>query len=154
MPRPLAITPEQIKELMTWISAGNTEKDSIAAAGISESTYFEYKKIGALAQKKIEAGEEISTKEKTCVDLYNTVKQALIKAKVTAVGYVRAAMPTNWQAAMTYLERRYPDEYGRRDRMIHGGAVGILKMTPEDEAAYRENFALFFPDLSNKMEGE
>lgn len=31
---------------------------------------------------------------------------------MAAVAYVRQAMPMSWQAAMTYLERKYPKLWG------------------------------------------
>ena len=35
-------------------------------------------------------------------------------AVVYAVAMVKKAMPDNWQAAMTFLERRYPGQFARR----------------------------------------
>jgi hypothetical protein len=37
--------------------------------------------------------------------------------------YVRAAMPNDWRAAMTYLERTDPEHWSRRDRVAHSGQV-------------------------------
>jgi len=38
----------------------------------------------------------------------------------------QAHMPENWQAIATFLERRYPDRWGRKRLDIeHSGEVGI-----------------------------
>lgn len=47
---------------------------------------------------------------------WTVVKKAEAEAQAVAVGYVRKAMPTSWQAAMTYLERKFPRQWGRFDR--------------------------------------
>jgi hypothetical protein len=58
---------------------------------------------------------------------------------VTAVGYVRSAMQSSWQAAMTFLERRDPENWSRRDRLEHSGHVrtGTVDI-PDDEERMRK----------------
>lgn len=50
---------------------------------------------------------------------------AQLKAKLAS--YVMQAAPIQWQAAMTMLERLWPEEYGRRDRIKHevSGNIGL-----------------------------
>lgn len=47
-------------------------------------------------------------------------------------------MADNWQAAMTYLERKYPERWGRRDR---------LKIDIDPRAALADLLALSDDDL-------
>lgn len=44
----------------------------------------------------------------------NACKEAEDYAEAVAIGYIRNAMPKEWQAAAWWLERRHPDKYGRR----------------------------------------
>jgi hypothetical protein len=43
------------------------------------------------------------------------------EARITAVGYVRQAMASDWKAAMTFLERTDPEHWSRRYRVKHSG---------------------------------
>jgi hypothetical protein len=42
-------------------------------------------------------------------------------------GMIHRAAPDNWTAAMTFLERQFPDEFSRKDRVqhVHEGEVGL-----------------------------
>ena len=47
------------------------------------------------------------------------IKKALADFEVRTVTLVQQAAPADWRAAMTLLERRFPDRWGRRDRVDH-----------------------------------
>lgn len=60
-----------------------------------------------------------------CVVFSALLVKAEAQAEARAVGNVVAAGANSWQAAMTYLERKYPERWGRRDRMsLEGGPAG------------------------------
>jgi len=84
-----------------------------ALVGISEQTYYEWLRKGG--EGKQPYGEFLES-----------VKKAEAKAEELAVGTViRVGLDPenpNWQAAMTYLERRYPERWGRRNRLDMGNA--------------------------------
>ena len=48
-------------------------------------------------------------------DFRDAVKDAQARAEVYAVTIIHQAMPENWAAAMTFLERTHPDRWGRKD---------------------------------------
>lgn len=48
--------------------------------------------------------------------------RAKAAAEIKALTTIQQAMPDNWQAAGWYLERTYPDRYGRRERVNLSGA--------------------------------
>lgn len=52
------------------------------------------------------------------------VERAQAAAEVRAVANVMAAGQTQWQAAMTWLERTRPERYGRKDQVQHTGVQG------------------------------
>lgn len=86
-------TEETISEIEKNISTGLNSKDSAELAGISESHFYVW-------LKKKEFKERI--------------KKAELKRKNRLTAIVLAAAPTDWKAAMTYLERRYHDEFAQR----------------------------------------
>ena len=57
---------------------------------------------------------------------------------IEALTSIRQHFPTHWQCAMTYLERRYPREFGRRDprtvpeEMPEQEDVDVQKLTAEE----------------------
>ena len=56
--------------------------------------------------------------------------------KAEALEMVRAAFPKNWVAAMTFLERRWPNEYALRvvNRNINSNEAVLDKVSPEQLA--------------------
>ena len=50
-----------------------------------------------------------------------------MQAQTRLVGYVNDAAPKNWIAAMTLAERRWPEEFGRRDRNVISVDVESIK---------------------------
>jgi hypothetical protein len=55
-------------------------------------------------------------------------------------------MEKNWQAAMTYLERKFPQRWGRRVDVTTGGlpvmTVRVIKLDPETGEEMRPRFEL------------
>lgn len=69
-----------------------------------------------------------------CVLFVTLAERASAQAEVAAVAQVRLAGPNNWAAAMTFLERRHPEKWGRRDRVamegVQGGAPIQVQQVP------------------------
>lgn len=61
-----------------------------------------------------------------CILFVFLMERAEAEAEVTALSRVQLAAQDarHWQAAMTFLERRHPDHWGRRDRIEQTGAGG------------------------------
>ena len=135
--RQTKLTAEVQDTIVRAIEVGNYASVAAGAAGIGERTYWRWMEQG---ERDAEAGKD---------SIYQRFRQAVKKAEdeaeVAAVAYVRRAMPGNWQAAMTYLERKHPAKWGRRDRHEHTGADGgPIEITeaqmqdPELRASLRE----------------
>lgn len=106
MGRPSKLTSRAMRLVVSAVARGNTRKVAAEAAGISEPTLYRWLALGA---------EEGATKA------YREFREAIAKAEagavMAAVGVVRHAGRTSWQAMAWWLERRYPDEWGRKDRI-------------------------------------
>ena len=63
---------------------------------------------------------------------WQAIKDAESAAEAEAVAQVRLASRESWQAGMTWLERKFPDRWGRHERTEHTGEVKI-KIVYEDE---------------------
>lgn len=103
--RPTKLTPEIQRVIVSAIAKGNTREVAAAAAGIGRTTLFTWMSTGS------------SATHGPYRDFLNAVKKAESLAVMSMVGIVRHAAGESWQAAAWWLERRYPDEWGRKDRI-------------------------------------
>lgn len=103
--RPSKLTEETTKKLVKAIESGNYMKAACAYAGIDYTTF-------RLWMKK---GEE--AKSGRYFNFFHTMKRAEQVAEVKMVEQWQRHMPENWQAIATFMERRYPDRWGRNMRV-------------------------------------
>ena len=99
------LTPEVQEKIVAAIRSGNYANVSAEYAGISERTFYNW----------LQWGRE--REEEPYLQFMQAVKRAEREAEVRAVAIIQRLMVDNWQAAMTYLERKHPDCWGRRDRL-------------------------------------
>ena len=109
----IKLTPELQARVVLLIRAGNYVVTACGASGISDASYWAWKVRG-------ESGEE------PYASFLDAVKRAEEEAESALVATVRRAGESQWQAAMTLLERRHPDRWGRRERqqIEHSGPGG------------------------------
>jgi transposase len=112
MARPSKLTPAVQDRIVAAIRAGNYAEPAARSAGVSPATYHRWMARGEKEPSGIYR------------DFYEAVRKAEADAEVEAVARVRRAMPDDWRASMTYLERRYPERWRRRDSHEHTGAGG------------------------------
>lgn len=110
------LTEEVHDAIVRSIGLGNYATVAAGTAGIHTSTFYAWIQQG---ERDRAAGVE---------SIYSAfsdaVKKAEDEAEAAAVTHVRAAMRDSWQAAMTYLERKHPKRWGRKDRHEVTGAEG------------------------------
>jgi transposase len=119
--RPTLNTPETRNAILNSLAIGNTVEDSCRAAGVGYSTM----RAWAVADQEFQ----------------EQIEKAQAQARQRMVGIVvSAAAAGNWQAAMTFLERRDPEHWGRKDRVslsvdLNREARRLAQETGLDEAA-------------------
>jgi transposase-like protein len=116
--RPTKLDAQVTSALTTAIRAGNYTETAARHAGIAPSTFYEWMQRGEQRDAK---GEPVHPQ---FAEFREAVKKAEADAEAYAVGQVRLAMQDSWQAAMTYLERRHPERWGRRTVLEHTGPGG------------------------------
>lgn len=97
MARPTKRTPEVETAILNALRVGNTRTDAALAAGIS---------LGTLSTWCARYPEFLADVEKAEAD-----------ARLRFVGIIATAAKTSWQAAAWFLERRMPQQWGRRERV-------------------------------------
>ena len=113
MPRKTLLDEERFKKIVNLVKAGNFANVAAAAAGISERTYYKWLERGREeADLEVPEGEE----ESIFVRFVQAIKEAESLAEARTVMKIQTATEDHWQAAGWYLERKFPDRWGRRDR--------------------------------------
>ena len=119
--RPLKLTKDRSDRIVSAIRAGNYAEVASRYGGVHPTSYYSYMKRG---ETDADAG-----KTTVFAEFFTAVKKAEADAEVRAVALVNTAMKDNWTAAMTYLERRFPQRWGRREVVEHagegGGPIGV-----------------------------
>lgn len=104
MARPTKLTQEVQNKICGLLRLGNYFSTACRAAGIKASTGYNWLTWGEDSQSKYHAFYE-------AVDQADAEGEALLLATVRSHG-------VNWQAAMTMLERKYKDKWGRVDQVV------------------------------------
>lgn len=120
--RKTKLTPELQKKVCEIIKAGNYAKTACILAGISESTFYSWKKQG------------MNEKSGKYLEFLESIKKAEKFAEAYFVQLIREAAensPMNWKAAAWLLERRNPDEWGNINKMAmkHEGKMKLKTKT-------------------------
>ena len=102
MGRNTKLTPAVHAKIVELIEGGNYDTVAFTVAGVGESTFYRW----------LEQGEAAQSGKKR--EFWEAVREARVTAESNMVAIIVAAAPKNFQAAAWYLERKYPDRYGRR----------------------------------------
>lgn len=111
--RPTKITPALIQTVVTTILAGNYREVAAQRAGISSDTFRRWMVMGSRGRRGLFA------------EFYSAVITAEHEAEIKAVGLVlKAAENTDARHAEWWLERKFHERWGRRDRVEVAGRNG------------------------------
>jgi hypothetical protein len=126
MARPFKLTQDVQDRLVKAIGMGATYELATDFAGIGYSTFFDWMKKG-----NDDSGAPEDDPHRV---LYLAVKRAQGEAALRWLTKIEDAANETWQAAAWKLERRYPQEYGRRvvDSNL-GGSIRIEYVSPVDD---------------------
>lgn len=106
MGRKSKLTPELQEDIVKALRAGNYIEAACAFAGIDQATF----------QRWMNRGEKEATGE-YCA-FCKLVKKARADAEVRNVAIIQNAAPANWTAAAWWLERSFPNRWGRQKQVI------------------------------------
>ena len=130
------LTPQVQRKIVEAIKKGAYVEVAAQYAGIDQSTFHRWVNRG-LSTSKADAPYR---------KFREAVEKAETQTEIMATARVLEAGKENWGAAMTWLERKYPQRWGRKDRLELVGesltrfqaavvvAIGIIAKEREDEA--------------------
>ena len=123
--RPLTLNADLAAELVSYLRRGLTQTDACLVANVPRSTFYDWLSRGrelwethgpdGRVPAKIVA--TLAIEELQLLDFSDAIAGARAVGKHDALVAVRAGMADDWRAAAWFLERSFPEEYGRRDHL-------------------------------------
>lgn len=110
--RPTLLTQETTDRLLSALRAGNFRNVAAEWAGISDRVFREWMAKGEASRRG------------PFVDFRRRVLEAERAAEIRAVGLVMKAAEEDPKHAEWWLERKFPERWGRRDKMEVSGSGG------------------------------
>jgi len=108
MGRPSKLQPEIVKALLNYVRIGQPIVRACDLVGIDRSTLSIWLKRGANPKTE---------KDKEFTDFFNSYKKAIAEGEIELLAKIRKGEDKNWQRLAWLLERRHPQEWGRRDNL-------------------------------------
>lgn len=133
MKPPTQISRRLVDRIMLDLVSGAPLESVAGRTGASKAAIYKWKakgeELAALAEAEEIDPEELSTRDRLCLELALGIEDARSSVVVAAVAAVRSAFQREWRAAAWYMERTDPENWGRpyRER------TGEQKAEEEDE---------------------
>jgi hypothetical protein len=115
------LTPEIIEEMGTAIRAGASFPTASMFVGITQSTLQRWLSDGRNAMGTMGPHEE---ELQLRIDLVRELDEALSSFKIDLTGSILQHGRDNWTALAWLLERKFPQEFGRVQRIEHANPEG------------------------------
>lgn len=148
MPAPTKATPETLDAIVRHLRRGNYREVAARAVGVSERTFHAWMKRGRDNADAVERGQEE-------LDDFGLFYCEVIRAEAEAETRIcdgvidlagRLGKP---EVLLKFLERRYPDRWGRRQLEIRKSTVDVV----QEEAAARETLRERVAQKRARLEG-
>lgn len=116
MARPTKLTPEVEDAMVRAILVGASYKTACQYAGISYQTFLNWRKrAGAVKERQGKSRNAPSDEfDVRLIGFVDHIKEAEAVAAIKSLVKINGAAKKDWRAAAWMLERRFPNEYGRR----------------------------------------
>lgn len=128
MARPTKYNPEREKIIVETLTAGGTRRFAAERAGIDEMTFERW-------MKRYEA-------------FAGAVRDAEAACELRCLLTLRQAAATDWKAALSWLERRRPNDWSRQSRVE---IVATVRQMAEAEGLTAEETAELTSDIERYL---
>ena len=154
--RPTKLTQPVADRIIEGVSLGMTFKNAAMAGGVHEDTLDSWRKRGAAESNTTYTrflGQLDRAAEKTAIDYLEKIRQSIMESPVKRREHIKQdengkvimkeihkeTLPPDIKGAMWWLERRFPEQFGRHDQMEHTGKVKVNAVQPRS-ASSRSNW--------------
>ncbi len=120
--RPTLLTPQIIEDARRILPTVMYMEAVGDYLGIERTTWRVWLKRGSVEARRLrKPNAKSKPSESLYLEFFNTVKKALAEGEIHDAGVIKKASAEQWQAAAWRLERRFPDRWGKKDRVEHSG---------------------------------
>lgn len=116
----MRLTEQVIQATEQAATVGVPEKFIFGELDIPERTWLDWKQRGKAIELDLAEGrvteEDLGTNERLYLRFSRSLEKGFSAGVKAALGRIRSAGKRQWQAEAWYLERRWPDLFGRYDR--------------------------------------
>ena len=140
--RPTKLTQAVADRITEGVRLGMTFKNAAMAGGVHEETLAAWRKRGAAEKDTTYTrfiGQIDRAAEKTAIDYLEAIRKSIMVSPVKVRTHIkkdesgnvilteihRETLPPDIKGAMWWLERRFPEQFGRREQMEHSGGVKV-----------------------------
>ena len=146
--RPTKLTKPVADRIAEGVSLGMTFKEAAKAGGIHEHTLEKWRKLGARELTSSANSSSIYARfvgqismaaEKTAIAYLEAVRLSIMESPVKVREHIkkdesgkvilteihRETLPPDIKGALWWLERRFPEQFGRREQLEHSGGVKV-----------------------------
>ena len=134
---------------MDGIALGLSYKDAAMAGGVHEDTLDNWRKRGAVEKNTLYSrflGRISRAAEKTGIAYLEAIRRSIMESPVRVREHIkqdengkvvmkeihRETLPPDIKGAMWWLERRFPEQFGRRDQIEHTGGVKVQETQTQE----------------------
>ena len=153
--RPTKLTKPVAARIAEGIALGLSYKDAAMAGGVHEDTLAAWRKRGAIENNTIYSrflGRINKAAELTGLAYLEAMRKSIMESPVKVREHIkkdesgkvilteihRETMPPDIKGAMWWLERRFPEQFGRRDQMEHTGKVDVQATQTQTQTQERK----------------
>ena len=115
----LETNQSKIDSLLNYLRLGHYINQACAMVGLAESTFHYWRKEAEEVEESMEKGEieeeNLTDTQSNLLEFLESVKKARASAESHHLGQIRD--DPSWQSSAWWLERSFPDRWGRKDRV-------------------------------------
>lgn len=115
---PLLLTPqliEDVKRILPTVLYMETVGDYL---GVERTTWRKWVKRGAVERRRLaKEGAKPKASEVLYLEFFHTIKKSLAEGEIFDAGTIKKAAAEQWQASAWRLERRFPNRWGKKERL-------------------------------------
>ena len=147
--RPTKLSAPVAARIVKALSLGMSYKDAAMAGGVHEETLAAWRKRGIEEPRSIYAhflGQIDKAAALTGIAYLEAVRRSIMESPVRVREHIkqdengkvimkeihRETLPPDIKGAMWWLERRFPEQFGRRDQIEHTGGVKVQETQTQE----------------------
>jgi len=117
--RPTKLTYELIDQIADLVREGNYIETASAVVGLDKVSLYRWLKRGAREEERLAKNPKLKgkTEEKIFIEFSNAVKKAMAESEADDLENIKKASREDWKASAWRLERRFPNRWGRKEKV-------------------------------------